>query len=179
MGILYFLIIIISLIILGFLVYVWDDLFGGEDYATSKSTIKKISEIILAHGAENYLLYDLGSSRGGFLLGLLDTCPNLQTVGIDNSSVRTFIARLRGLLHKNKPKNFKADLFSIDISKVDMVYAYLPRPMLPALEEKLRKELKSGALAITSRVFFPTWIPIATFAKNSSKEEDIFLYKKI
>lgn len=162
-------------IIIGFLWYVLDNLY----YSTNKSTIKKIGKIIIARGAQSCLLYDVGSSRGNFLFGILDRCPHLRTVGIDNSSVRTLTARLRGCLRVNKPKFLKADIFDIDVSKADIVFAYLPSPMLPALQAKLRKDLKPGAIAITSRVYFPSWKPAETFLKSSPKEEDIYIYEKV
>lgn len=172
------LLLVVAIPFLALFWYAFDDMFGGEDYATSQNTIKRISEAIVAHHSENGLLYDLGSSRGGFILGLLDKNPGLRAVGVDNSLLRVWIARLRGLTG-NRAKFVRGNIFDTDISKADIVYAYLPRPMLPALAEKLKRELKPGAIVITSRVYFPDWQPSEVFPKNPAdkNEEDVFVYR--
>ncbi len=158
--------------------YAFDYMFGGEDYPTSKNTVKKIAEVIAAHHFEKGLLYDLGSSRGGFVLDILNEAPGLRAVGIDNSLLRTWIAKLRNRMSKKKAVFVKEDIFDADISQADVVYVYLPRPMLPAVEEKLQKELKSGSIVLTSRVCFPDWQPSSVIQKNpaNSDEEDTFVY---
>ena len=159
--------------------YAFDGVFGGEDYPTSKNTVKKIAEAIASRHFEEGLLYDLGSSRGGFVLDILNACPGLHAVGIDNSFLRTWIARLRIRMSKKKAVFVKEDIFDANISKADIVYVYLPRPMLPAVEEKLQKELRPGSIVLTSRVDFPDWRPSSVVPKNPANkdEEDVLVYE--
>lgn len=158
-------------------------LFGDIDFETSQEAIKQIGEIIVTHNLQNGLLYDLGSCRGGFVYEILKVCPNLQIVGIDNSRIKVWLARLRGFFYKNKnlPRFLKTDIFDTDVSRIDLAFVYLPRPLLLALEAKLQKDLKSGSLAITYRVNFPTWQPILVFETDlqSREKNKIFVYQKI
>lgn len=158
-------------------------LFGDIDFETSQEAIQQIAKIITARNFQNGLLYDLGSCRGGFIFKIMKVCPDLRAVGVDKSRVKTGLARLRILYHKNQnpPKFLRADIFDVDVSKIDLAFAYLPRPLLPALEAKLRKDLKSGSLAITYRVNFPTWQPTEVFITDlhSQERNKIFVYQKI
>ncbi|MBI2356153.1 MAG: hypothetical protein HYV13_03035 [Candidatus Doudnabacteria bacterium] len=160
-----------------------DALFGDADFETSKEATALIGKIIAAHNLQNSLLYDLGSCWGGFVFGIQTACPGLQIVGVDKSRIKTWLARLRSLYHRNQnfPRFLKADIFDVDVSKIDLAFVYLPRPLLPALEAKLQKDLKPGSLAITYRVNFPTWRPTQIFVTDLKRRErnNIFIYKKI
>ncbi len=159
-----------------------DALLSEPDFETSQEAIAQIGKIIMAHKLQNSLLYDLGSCRGGFAFRIQSVCPGLRVVGVDKSRVKIGLARLRNFFHKNKnaPSFLKEDIFDTDVSKVDAVFMYLPRPLLPALEAKLQKELKPGSLAITYRVNFPTWQPIQVFETDLQRRErnKIFVYQK-
>ena len=160
--------------------YALDDLFGGEDFATSKSTIRKIGKFLVEHGYQDNNLYDLGSSRGHFLLEILKICPNLRATGVDDSLLRTWIARFRALSLRNKPVFIKGDIFAHNASKAEVVFIYLPRPMLADIETKLKKELRPGSLVITSRVNLPSWQPEEVLASGSKDrtEETVYIYRK-
>ena len=175
-----FILIILAIVVLSSL-WIIDTLLGEEDFLTSKEAIQRISQIIVEHNCQNGLLYDLGSCRGAFVFGILNVCPNLRVVGIDKSSLRTWFAKLLSLFHKNKnsPQFLKANIFETDVSRIDLAFVYLPRPLLPALEIKLQKELKPGALVITYRINLPNWQPIHVSLGDLSRDRNnIFIYQK-
>ena len=93
----------------------------------------------------------------------------MKIIGIDDSVVRIFTAKARSIFKKNV-SFFKQDIFIADVSSADVVYIYLPRELMPALQKKLQTELKTGAIAISNKVFFPSWQPI-------EKLDDIFIYQ--
>ncbi len=157
-----------------------DALLGGEDFVTSKKMIKKVGKIIEAYNCQNGLLYDLGSCRGAFSIGILGVLRDLRVVGIDNSYVRIWLSRMRSYFYSGSPAFVKADIFDTDVSKADLIFVYLPRALLPALETMLQRDLKSGALVITNRVNFPNWPPHQIFLSDSQdpKQEHLFVYRK-
>jgi hypothetical protein len=161
--------------------YLVDALLEKEDFETNAATAKKVAALIQAEGSSAHqLLIDLGSGRGGFLLRIAGLCPNLECRGIDQGLFRTLLAKTRGARRKNL-RFLRGDIFAADISEADIVYAYLPRVLLPALAAKLRKELKPGAIAITSRVFFSDWPPEKVIPADPAVrgEEDIFVYRAL
>lgn len=158
-----FLVIVIFVVVLlataGVIIFLFDTAFGGNDFATGKSATKQIIQIINDRKLGSGSFYDLGSCRGGLVIKLSGKVPNLQIRGIDSSKFRTFFARARCVFQKN-PTFQTADIFITDISSADIVYAYLPRELMPNMQTKLQKELKPGAVAVTYRVSFPSWQPI-------------------
>ncbi len=164
-----------------YVLWLLDMFFGDEDFMTSQEAVQKISQIIVAHDYHHGLLYDLGSCRGGFVLALQKICPSVRVIGIDNSRLRTFFARLAAFFQqrKNSPGFLRANIFNMDVSRVDMVFVYLPRPLLPALEIKLQREMRPGSIAITYRVCFPTWKPSEIFLTDLAAKErnNIFVYQ--
>ncbi|OGC84700.1 hypothetical protein A3D09_04240 [Candidatus Collierbacteria bacterium RIFCSPHIGHO2_02_FULL_49_10] len=165
-----------TVIVLG-LLWFYDTFWGGEDFATSEHAIQKISEIVSAKKSDG-LLYDLGSSRGHVVFSLLKRVPNLQTVGIDNSYLRVWSARLLSFFYDGNPIFKKGDFFNTDISRADFVYLYVPRELLPTLALKLKKELKPGAQIITYRITFSDWKPEQVFLVDSKdpEKENVYVY---
>ena len=167
-----------SLFSIFWLWYLIDFILCKEDYVTNKNTTKKIAAFI----NENFkkgAFYDLGSSRGDFVLDIAKQCPQLQITGIDNSFLRVSISKLRAVMNHKKIVFQNKDIFKTDISKAELIYIYIPRILLPKLSKKLEKELQAGVTVITSRISFPDWIPSRTISKDpkNEKEQDIFIYK--
>jgi predicted rRNA methylase YqxC with S4 and FtsJ domains len=156
-----------------------DTLFCKEDYVTSKAIAEKIAKFINKHNYENKKFYDLGSSRGGFVLDIIEKCPKLQITGIDNSLLRIWISKSRAYFSNKKVVFIKKDIFKTDVSKADIVYIYIPRILLPKLAIKLERELSREATVVTNRINFTDWEPTEVIPKNSKNEneQDIFIYK--
>jgi len=167
-----------------YFLWIFDHLFGNDDFETSKGAIRKISGIITGRGKAGGMLYDLGSSRGSFVFRLSRICPHLKIVGIDNSFLRIWFSRLGNIFtggDKIHSKFLMGDIFAADVSKADIIFVYLPRPLLPKLAEKLQRELKLGALVITYRVHFPNWRPEEIHQTDfwqTVSRNNIFVYSK-
>ncbi len=165
--------VLIFLILLGVTFYfavLSDSIFGKEDFATSSFATNQIVQIIKDRKLDNGIFFDLGSCRGEFASQIAKACPNLKVLGIDDSWLRTWLARRRSVFLKNL--TFKREnIFAIDVSSADIVYVYLPRELLPKLQAKLQKELKRGATVITNCVSFPSWQP-------EEHNGEIFVYKQ-
>src|SRR3989344_838635 len=173
---LFFLILLLVFVVLCFW-YFLDALFCKEDYVTNNETTRKIGEFLNAYSSQKNIFYDLGSSRGGFVLDIIERCPQLQITAVDNSLIRILISQLRAFIGGKKVTFVKEDIFKTDISKVDLVYVYIPRVLLPKLATRLKKELRPGSMVITSRIAFPNWQPHKIIPRNprNENEQDIFI----
>jgi hypothetical protein len=158
-----------------------DDLLTGEYFVTRADTIKNIATAIHTSGKQNGIIYDLGSGRGDFLIRLIALCPGAMGHGFDRSHIKVFISRLRALARDSRAKFARRDFLKMDLFRADIIYAYLPRPLLPSLAEKLKRGIKPGAIVITSRVELPDWLPTQVISKNPANpaEEDIFIYQTL
>jgi trans-aconitate methyltransferase len=175
--------IFIFFIISGLTIYyivIADSIFGDLDFSTSQLATAKIVSIIQDHKQERGVLYDLGSCRGIFALRIQKFLPQLKIYGIDNSQFRTFCSRVKSIFLKIHPKFLTADLFKTNVSQADIVYIYLPRELMPRLQNKLRQELKPGALVIINSVSFPDWQPkeIIDLPQDKIPVKKIFVYSK-
>ena len=155
-----------------FFIFLSDSVFGGQDFSTNSRACKNLIEIIKKYNlAATGNFYDLGSCRGGIAVTVAKAFPNLSVHGVDDSKLRTVMAKLRSLFLKNA--EFKKDnIFKTDVSAADIIYLYLPQELMAGLETKLQKELKPGALVISNSVTFPNW-------KFNFNKEQLFTYVKI
>lgn len=156
-------------IILAFFVFMADSFFGKEDFHTTRTEVSQFVKIVKDRRLENRRIYDLGSSKGSFVLRVSKALPAAKVTGIDDSNFRILFAKLRAIFLKNISFH-KANIFQTDLTAADIVYIYLPQEMMAGLEAKLQKELKSGALVITNKVNFPNWQP-------TEKIEKLFIYQ--
>ncbi len=142
--------------VVGVLIFMTDGALGGLDFTTDLKVVKNIAGIIAARHLETGNFYDLGSCRGGLAIKISKNLPNLQVKGFDNSWYRVLLAKARSLFLKNLAFK-KENIFETDVSSVSIVFLYLPKELMPALETKLQKELKPGAIVIANRTCFPNW----------------------
>ena len=167
--------------ICGFFLFLFDSFFGKEDFSTSRLVVEQVIKIIQHRHLENARLYDLGSCRGNFAVKIARVFPEMKIVGIDDSWLRTLLAKTRGFFLKNVSFT-KADIFSSDISSAEIIFIYLPQEIMPDLQTKLKKELKFGTLIIANRVTFPDWQPVETYTIGETDERrgslgKIFVYQ--
>ncbi len=168
------------LVMVLYLILMFDLVFGGHDFTTSTEAIQSISGFINANKKGPGTLYDLGSCRGDLVLGILKNCPQLKAHGIDNGRVRNLFSRGRAFL-LNRPAQFVlGDIFQTNVSDANIVYIYLDQSLMPSLEEKLQKELKPGSMVITNTQHLPTWPLSQTVIVHPNKPafEKLFIYIK-
>ncbi|MGC9049157.1 MAG: class I SAM-dependent methyltransferase [Patescibacteria group bacterium] len=164
------------------LIFLIDSLVRGHDLPTSRRATKALFKIISEYKtARNF--YDLGCGHGALACRIKRKFPTLCVYAIDNNSVRIFFAKIRAFLFRQNVKFLQKDIFEVNLSEADIIYTYLWYDIMPALEKKLQKELKSGAIVITNTSNFPTWKPIkkiVTYPKVSKtpNSETLFVYRK-
>ncbi len=181
-GLLLLFVLLFTLIIF-FFVFLLDSVLFSHDLPTSKRAIKALIVAISQHkpGAKNF--FDLGCARGTVILEIKKNLPQFDVYGIDNNSVRIFFAKIKAKFLKRKINFQKQDIFQTDLKDADIIYTYLWYDRMPPLEEKLQKELKSGAVVITNTSNFPNWKPdqkIITYNGPSKLPnfETLFVYLK-
>ncbi|MCS6788979.1 MAG: class I SAM-dependent methyltransferase [Patescibacteria group bacterium] len=179
---LFIFLIIIFLLYLFFIIFALDNLIFSHDLPTSNKAILKVIEIIKKYNPQASNFYDLGCGRGKVVLKIKKEFPNLNVYGVDKNKFRIFISKLKSLIFRKKINFINKNIFDLDLSKADIVYTYLWYDLMPILETKLRKELKSGAIVITNTSFFSNWQPkeiVNTWENISDPNfEKLFIYQK-
>lgn len=176
-------VVILGIFLILLCIFMVDSLLRGHDLPTSRRATKAIVKIISEH-ASSKNFYDLGCAHGSLSVRIKTQLPHFSMYAIDNDPIRIFFSQIRAWLFRKKIKFIRNNIFDVDLSNADILYTYLWYDLMPPLEQKLQKELKSGAIVITNTSNFPTWKPIQTvitYPKVSSTPnfETLFVYKKI
>lgn len=125
-----------------FIIIAVEFLMRGHDLPTSSQTTRALAKIIGKYKPEAKNFYDLGCAHGTLSLRMKKLLPHLDIYGIDNSALRIFFAKLKSRILRRKINFQKEDIFKIDLSKAEVVYAYLSRPYA-----NFRKEVREGIAA--------------------------------
>lgn len=165
-----------------FLVMVFDSIVKGHDLPTSRRATKALCKIISEHKTDGSF-YDLGCARGLLANRIKKNFPNISVYAADNSMIRIFFAKIRAFFWGQKISFLRKNIFDVDISNADIVYAYLWYDLMPALEEKCQRELKKGAIVITNTTHFSNWKPLKTVVtypevSTTPNFETLFIYRK-
>jgi SAM-dependent methyltransferase len=158
-----------------------DILIFAHDLPTSKKAILEVVKIIKKYAPDASNFYDLGCGHGRVVLEIKKEMPNLNVYGIDKNPIRIFFAKIKTLILKRKIHFINEDIFKINLSGADILYTYLWYDLMPVLEEKVKKELKKGAIVITNTSHFSNLKPIETIRVHPEiKDENfekLFVYK--
>ena len=146
--------------------------FGPPSVPTRHERIRKA--LRLAKLQPNETLYDLGAGDGRVLV-IAAKEFEAQAVGVEIGPVQCVVSWLNAIWNgaKSKVKIEARNFYHTDISNADVVFAYLTSDQAVRLQEKIKRELKSGARVVTISFDFPDWEPVYL-----DRENLIFLYEK-
>ena len=116
----------------------------------------------MANVKKGDIFYDLGSGDGRLVIAAAQRGAKAYGVEVDFFRVwySRFCIFLFGLT--GRASIIKSDFFKVDLSKADVVTAYLLQETNDKLFPKLEKEIKNGARVVGVAFNFPEWKPIST-----------------
>lgn len=100
---------------------------------------------------------DLGCGTGRALFFMVDRCPNLFVIGVENSLVPYVIAYIRRFFckHKSRVTLIFGSMWDANIESIDCVYVYLSPAPMKKIWDKFYSEAKCGALLISNTFLVP------------------------
>lgn len=148
-----------------FLFYLCLAFVTGAPYVPSVSPTAT-AMIRLARISPGTTVYDLGSGDGRLLL--LAAGRGARAVGFEINPFLVFWSIIRGFFSPRRElvKTIWKNFWHADLSGADVVFVYLLPWRMKALEKKLRKELKPGALVVSNSFIFPDWNILREDAKT-------------
>jgi len=111
------------------------------------STCERVAALLPATSQSRLL--DLGCGFGGVLLALHRFRPGVRLAGREIAPVPAWIARLR-LKQVPFADVRRADFWHEDLSKYDLVYAFLSPEPMSDLWSKVRREMRPGTLFVSN-----------------------------
>lgn len=116
---------------------------------------------------------DLGSGTGTLLASLARHCPN-PLHGVEAAPLNWLLSRLR--LGRRAHIRL-GDLWSEDLSRYDMVYAYLSPAPMAKLWQKVRAEMRPGTVFISNSFAVPGIEPDETLMLNDAHEARLLIWR--
>jgi cyclopropane fatty-acyl-phospholipid synthase-like methyltransferase len=145
-------------------------LYRGTFYVPSKDEkIKKM--LAMAQIKPGERVVDLGSGDGRIVMALAQAGAeahgyeiNLFLVILSRMKIKKAHLSKRAFIHWTS-------FWNVNYSKFDVMIIYGMDYIMKNLEEKLQRELKTGARVLSNAFTFPTWKP-------AEKNDNLYLYKK-
>ena len=139
----------------GLVAVFWNSARGGVPlYLTNTGTKAALAKLLPAK--QNFHFADLGCGLGGPVLALSRERPDGHFTGIESAPALFLAAWLRR--HFTETANARiqfGDFWSRDLGDFDVVYCFLSPVPMPALFEKVKKEMKPGSLLISNSFDVP------------------------
>jgi hypothetical protein len=125
-----------------------------------------------------FLFIDLGSGIGGVLTHLAVTHPNGHYHGVEYAPLPFLWSWLRIKVgnHKNCCVRW-GSMWDIDLSKYDVVFAYLSPVPMERLWHKSRGEMRTGSLFISNTFAVPDHPPQSTLTVDDLHTSTLYIWK--
>ena len=146
------LVLVFALLVLVF----FGSFFEAPWVPTKKRDFDRIAN--LAKLRDGMLFCDLGSGTGKMLF-YLSGKYKVNCVGIEVSPILYLYSKVKSLFYKNV-KIVYGNFYKYDLSKADIVYAFLLPKAFNKVKEKIKKELKEDSKIITSSWPLENYSPV-------------------
>lgn len=166
--IIFLLLILGTFALAGFLAAPWVPLW--------KTDIRRMLKLAEVKPGET--VYDLGAGDGRIIIIAAQEF-GARATGFEIAVLPYFLAYIKILIRGLKPKiDLKyRNFFRADLSKADVICAFLTPPAMKKLKPKLEKEAKPGCRIVSYAFSIPTWQPTKTDKPNKNKTV-IYLYQR-
>jgi precorrin-6B methylase 2 len=158
---------------------------GVATFPTMPKVRRKIIEI-LQHETEScpmrpFVVLDLGSGSGQMTWRLARALPEAKVIGIESA----YVPWLRSVWRQRLfgPSNLvykRLDFWPYDCSEASALVTYLPGKIMDRVGEKLRRELRPGALVIAN--VFPLrggWEPYEVIGLRAPFKTKVYVYRQL
>ncbi|MDF3037102.1 MAG: class SAM-dependent methyltransferase [Paucimonas sp.] len=98
---------------------------------------------------------DLGSGFGGLVLHVAKCRPDCSVMGIEIAPLPWIVSAIRAVFCRADARFIRGDYSALDLSKFDVVFAYLSPAAMPSLWEKARAEMRPGSLFLSYEFLVP------------------------
>lgn len=175
--------IIFSILVITLLIVVgFNEFYQRQMKVSPMPTPRSTRKAMLAAIADKNpaVIAELGSGWGGIAIAAARRYPQAEVIGFEGSPMPYLFSRLRAALQPKlcNLRFVKQNFFSYDMQNVDVILCYLSNPHMAQLEPKLHRELKTGALVISSTFHMPHWPPRETLTVGGIYDTPVYIYEK-
>lgn len=132
----------------------WNSVQGVPLYLTNRTTWAGLADLLPKEQSVTFA--DLGCGIGGTLRYLAKIREDSVFTGIESAPIPLAIAKIRTLFGGRGNIYLRyGDMWNVDLSEFDVVYAFLSPAPMERLFEKARLEMKPGSMFISNSFVVP------------------------
>jgi SAM-dependent methyltransferase len=143
-------------------------------YLSNRMTWEAVAELLPRRDPVTFI--DLGCGLGGGLLFLAKRQEDSQFLGVESSPLLYGLSRLR-LRHFRNSHIRWGDFWDEDLSRYDVVYAFLSPDPMPALWRKAKQEMRPGSIFISNTFEVPGMIPDKTLVLRDRRQTQLLVWR--
>ncbi len=144
-------------------------------YLSNKASVAALAELLPDTPGLRFI--DLGAGLASVIAPLSRKRPHVNFSGIENAPASWLIGKLRCAARGNCLWRW-GDLWQTDLGGYDIVYAFLSPAPMPALWEKVQREMRPGSLFVSNSFAVPGITPSEVVRVGKHGEMRLFCYRK-
>ncbi len=143
--------------------------------SVTRQALRVLAEERAAQQGRMQRFIDLGCGLGGNVC-FMSRLPQIErALGVETAPLPYFISRLQawwrgGEIHAQ-------DLWKVDLSGFDMVYAFLSPEPMPKLWQKVQAEMRAGSVFVSNSFAVPDVAPSQVWELSDRRQTRLYLYE--
>ena len=142
-------------------------------FLTSAAVRGRLAELLAGDRSLRFL--DLGCGLGGVIAALKRARPECEFHGVEIALVPYLVSRWRAMRAGCRVE--RRDLMSVDLSRYDVVYAFLSPAPMPALWAKAKREMRPGSLFVSLAFAVPGVAPNEVLPVSDRERHTLFVWR--
>ena len=153
----------------------WGTIRGDVPLFLSSSVVTEtVIELLKKENAKTFA--DLGAGIGTVAIPVAQNASEIFVDAWELAPFPWLICKLRGRLLLNYVA-LRSNFFAANVEKYDVVFAFLSPRAMPEISQKLKREMRSGTLLISSSFPAPNWQPETILHLNDRRKTVLFCYR--
>lgn len=143
-------------------------------FLSSDEVAQTVCELLEKEKARKFA--DLGAGVGSVAQPIAQRFPNLQVDEWEHAPLPWLISQFRGRNLKNY-NSLRENFFNADFSEYEVIFAFLSPAVMPEVSAKIKREMKTGMLFISSSFPAPDWKPERVQRLNDFRKTVLYCYR--
>ena len=143
-------------------------------FLSSKEVTQAVSVLLEQECACHFA--DLGAGVGSVAIPVAKRWKNITVDAWELAPIPWLISAWRGRNVSNYTA-LRQNFFTADFEKYDVIFAFLSPVVVPEISEKIRREMRSGTLFISSSFPVPNWTPESIQHIDDFRKTVLFCYR--
>ncbi len=153
----------------------WGTIRGDVPLFLSSSIVTEtVIDLLKTENAKTFA--DLGAGIGTVAIPVAKRLPKINVEAWELAPFPWMICKLRGRFLSNYAA-LRRNFFAADVKKYDVIFAFLSPLAMPEVSQKLKREMRSGTLLISSSFPAPNWKPETVLHLNDRRKTVLFCYR--